>query len=115
MSAVTKNLKDIIKDEYAKCASTPAYFMKRYAKIQHPTRGKILFNLYPFQEDVLSEFDNNRWNIVLKSRQLGISTLIAGYSLWMMLFNQDKNILVIATKQETAKKFVLCMIICRVG
>jgi hypothetical protein len=106
MSQVTKNLKDIIKEEFAKCASNPVYFMKRYAKIQHPTRGKILFELYPFQEDVLQEFNKNRWNIVLKSRQLGISTLIAGYSLWLMLFNQDKNILVIATKQETAKNLV---------
>ena len=106
MSTSTKTLKDIIKEEYAKCAANPIHFMKRYAKIQHPTRGKILFELYPFQEDVLKEFNSNRYNIVLKSRQLGISTLIAGYSLWLMLFNQDKNILVIATKQETAKNLV---------
>ena len=106
MTTSTKNIKDIIKEEFAKCASDPIYFMKRYAKIQHPKRGKILFELYPFQEDVLKEFNQNRYNIVLKSRQLGISTLIAGYSLWMMLFNNDKNILVIATKQETAKNLV---------
>ena len=106
MSTSTKTLKDIIKEEYAKCATNPIHFMKRYAKIQHPTRGKILFELYPFQEDVLNEFNSNRYNIVLKSRQLGISTLIAGYSLWLMLFSQDKNILVIATKQETAKNLV---------
>ena len=106
MSNNTKNLKDIIKEEFAKCAANPVYFMKRYAKIQHPTRGKILFDLYPFQEDVLRQFNKNRYNIVLKSRQLGISTLIAGYSLWLMLFNQDKNILVIATKQDTAKNLV---------
>jgi hypothetical protein len=106
MSGIPKNLKEIVKDEYAKCAKNPAYFMKRYAKIQHPTRGKMLFDLYPFQEDVLHEFNKHRYNIVLKSRQLGISTLIAGYSLWMMLFNNDKNILVIATKQDTAKNLV---------
>ena len=50
MSGIPKNLKEIVKDEYAKCAKNPAYFMKRYAKIQHPTRGKMLFYLYPFQE-----------------------------------------------------------------
>ena len=44
---------------------------------------------------MLSEFKDNRYNIILKSRQLGISTLTAGYSLWMMLFNADKNILCI--------------------
>jgi hypothetical protein len=44
MSGIPKNLKEIVKDEYAKCAKNPAYFMKRYAKIQHPTRGKMLFD-----------------------------------------------------------------------
>ncbi|NCZ93813.1 MAG: hypothetical protein EBZ00_07550, partial [Actinobacteria bacterium] len=40
------------------------------------------------------------------SRKLGISTLVSAYSLWLMLFNKDKNVLVIATKQETAKNMV---------
>ena len=106
MTAEIKTLKDIIKEEYAKAAKNPIHFMKKYAKIQHPTKGKILFELYPFQDDVISDFEKNRYNIILKSRQLGISTLIAGYSLWLMLFNQDKNILVVATKQETAKNLV---------
>ena len=52
--------------------------------------------------DAVSE---NRFNVILKSRQLGISTLSAGYSLWLMLFHEDKNVLVIATKQEVAKNF----------
>ena len=101
-----KTLRDIIKEEYVKCASNPAYFMRKYAKIQHPVRGKIFFELWDFQESVLKDFQNERYNICLKSRQLGISTLIAGYSLWMMLFQTDQNILVIATKQETAKNLV---------
>jgi hypothetical protein len=49
---------------------------------------------------------DNPYSIILKSRQLGISTLSAGYSLWLMLFHKDKNILCIATKQETAKNMV---------
>ena len=101
-----KSLRDIIKEEYVKCAANPVYFMKKYSKIQHPVRGKILFELWDFQEDVLRDFQNHRYNICLKSRQLGISTLIAGYSLWLMLFQTDQNILVIATKQETAKNLV---------
>jgi phage FluMu gp28-like protein len=74
--------------------------------IQHPKRGRIQFNLYPFQEKVLRLFQKNNYNIVNKSRQLGISTLAAGYSLWLMLFHEDKNVLCIATKQETAKNMV---------
>ena len=100
------NLKNIIRQEYIKCAQDPAHFMKKYCHIQHPQRGRVIFNLYPFQEKVLHLLRDNPYSIILKSRQLGISTLSAGYSLWMMLFQKDKNILCIATKQETARNMV---------
>lgn len=99
-------LKDIIKQEYVKCAQNPAYFMKKYCMIQHPIRGKIPFTLYDFQEKAVDEFEKHRFNVILKARQLGISTITAGYSLWMMTFHSDKNILVIATKQDVAKNLV---------
>ena len=105
--AEVKSLKEIIKDEYKKCASDPVHFMKRYCQIQHPKKGKIPFHLYPFQESTLHQLRDNDYNIILKSRQLGISTLSAGYALWLMTFYSDKNILVIATKQEVAKNLVL--------
>lgn len=101
-----QNLRDIIKDEYKKCALDPIHFLCKYAVIQHPLRGKIKFNLYPFQKDVLHAFMVNQNNIILKARQIGLSTLVAGYSLWLMLFHSDQNILVIATKQEVAKNLV---------
>jgi len=103
---MSQELKDIIREEYIKCAQDPSHFMRKYCNIQHPQRGRIIFNLYPFQAKVLNLWQNNPFSIVLKSRQLGISTLAAGYSLWLMLFHKDKNILCIATKQDTAKNMV---------
>lgn len=100
------NIKEIIKQEYIKCATNPVHFFRKYCYITHPTKGRILFHLYPFQEQVLNDFRNNRFSIINKSRQLGISTLVAGFSLWTMLFNKDKTVLCIATKQETAKGMV---------
>ena len=47
------NIKQIIKQEYIKCAQDPVYFMKKYCWIQHPTRGRVQFNLFPFQEGTL--------------------------------------------------------------
>jgi hypothetical protein len=99
-------IKQTIKEEYVKCALDPAYFMREYCYIQHPIRGKIKFDLYDFQERVMLDFKDHDYNIILKARQLGLSTLSAGYSLWMMTFQNDKNILVIATKQEVAKNLV---------
>ena len=100
------DLKKVIRSEYLKCAKDPVHFMRKYCYIQHPQRGRIQFNLYPFQDKVLTLWRDNPYSIVLKSRQLGISTLSAGYSLWLMTFHKDKNILCIATKQETAKNMV---------
>lgn len=102
----TAQIKEIIKSEYIKSAKDPVHFAKKYCFISHPVRGKILFNLYPFQEQTLQAFAQNNFTIINKSRQLGISTLVAMYALWIMLFNPNKTILVIATKQETAKNMV---------
>ena len=100
------DFKLVIKQEYLRCKKDPVHFMRKYCYIQHPQRGRIQFNLYPFQEKVLTLMRDNPYSIILKSRQLGISTLSAGYSLWLMIFHKDKNILCIATKQETAKNMV---------
>ena len=100
------SIKQIIQQQYMMCAKDPVFFMRNYCYIQHPKRGKIKFNLFPFQEDSLSELRDNRYNVILKSRQLGISTLSAGFALWSMLFAEDFNVLVIATTQEVAKNLV---------
>lgn len=101
-----QSLKEIVALEYKKCALDPVYFMRKYCKIQHPVRGKILFNLYDFQEDLLKDLHEHRFNIILKGRQLGISTISAAYALWKMTFNSDFNVLVIATNQDVAKNLV---------
>ena len=99
-------LREIIKKEYSECLKSPAYFMKNYCKIQHPTLGTIPFALYPFQEKTLEAYRDEQFNIVLKARQMGISTLVSGYALWLMTFFTDKSILCIAINQETAKNIV---------
>lgn len=92
--------------EIIKCGKDATYFIKNYAKIQHPTRGLIKFETYPFQDDCVKSFEENRFNIVLKSRQLGLSTITAAYAVWYAIFKKDKNILVIATKLSTAMNFI---------
>ncbi len=104
--SVQKTLKDVIKDEYKRCLVEPMYFMKKYVKIQHQTRGIIPFELYPFQEETLQDFIDHDRNIVLKSRQMGISTLVSAYALWTMIFNPGKNVLILSTVQNTSKEIV---------
>ena len=101
-----KSLQEIVAEEYKKCAASPVYFMKNYVKIQHQMKGTIKFDLFPFQENTLQDFHEFAFNIILKSRQMGISTLVAAYSLWLMIFNRDKNILIISIKQEVSKELI---------
>ena len=92
--------------EILKSGRDPTYFMKKYCKIQHQVRGLIPFETYDFQDDVVKQFQEHRFNIVLKSRQLGLSTVSAAYVVWYAIFKKDKNILVIATKLNTAINFI---------
>lgn len=66
----------------------------------------MVMNLFPYQETVLKQFTSGKWFIINKSRQIGISTLVSGYALWLMLFFGDKNVLVIANKQDVAKGMI---------
>jgi hypothetical protein len=99
-------IKEAIKKEYLKCSLDPVYFMKNYVKVMHQSKGLILFDLYPFQEKTLKDFHDYERNIILKSRQMGISTLVAAYSLWIMIFKPGKNILAVSIRQETSKEIV---------
>ena len=92
--------------EVIKCGKDPVYFINNYARISHPQKGLIPFKTYDFQSELLKDFNNYRFNIILKARQLGISTVTAGYIVWLMLFHRDKNVLVIATKFGTASNLV---------
>lgn len=92
--------------EILKCGKDPSYFLTTYARISHPMHGLILFDTYDFQDELLKDFNDYRFNIILKARQLGISTITAGYIVWMMLFHRDKSILVMATKFATAGNLV---------
>ncbi len=92
--------------EIVKSGRDPDYFITNYAKITHPMKGLIPFKTYPFQKDALKKFEDHRFNIVLKARQLGLSTVTAAYVVWLMMFHKEKNVLVLATKFGTAANLV---------
>ena len=103
MARLTKQ--EILK-EIIKCGKDPIYFLKNYARISHPLKGHILFNLFPYQETLLQDFNDHRFNVINKGRQIGISTLTAGYVVRLILLHKNKTVLVMATKFETAGNLV---------
>ena len=66
--------------EIIKCGKNPSYFFNKYCKIQHATRGTLNFDTYNFQDECVKEFNDYRFNVIVKSRQLGLSTLVAAYA-----------------------------------
>lgn len=92
--------------EIMRCGTDASYFISKYIKISHPVKGPVPFETFPYQDNCLKAFQTHRFVITNKSRQLGLSTLSAAYSLWMALFQREKNILVIATRLEVAKNFI---------
>jgi hypothetical protein len=98
--------KEEIRKELLKCGRDPVYFIKNYIKISHPLKGVIPFSLYNYQEDCVKSFNDYRFNIILKARQLGMSTTIAAYCVWLMNFHRSKEIMVVATKFQKAANLV---------
>jgi len=92
--------------EILKSGKDPVYFINNYARIAHPIEGLVPFKTYDYQADLINAFDDHRFTVILKARQLGISTITAAYIIWMMLFHRDKNVLVMATKYTTASNLV---------
>ena len=82
--------------EFKKCATNPAHFISTYIKVTHPVRGLVPFHLYPFQERILDELENNRFNILRKFRQAGCTTIAAAYSLWMIIFQKHKSVVILS-------------------
>ena len=90
-------------EEFIKCKSDPVYFAKNYIKIVSLDEGLVNFNLYPFQEKLINNFHNDRFNICKMPRQTGKSTTVVSYLLHYAVFNDNVNIAILANKASTAR------------
>ena len=92
--------------ELALCSVNPLYFIRNYCFIQHPTKGRMPFSLFDFQEDLVKSYHEYRFSISLLSRQTGKSTCAAAYLLWFAMFTPDSTILVAAHKRDGAQEIM---------
>jgi hypothetical protein len=82
--------------ELAKCMVDPIYFIEKYMMIQHAIQGRVPFKMYPFQHRMIRAMHENRYTILMTSRQIGKTTCAAGYLLWKAMFSADSTILIAA-------------------
>ena len=92
--------------EYLKCAEDPIYFIRKYIKIVSLDEGVVPFDMYDFQEDMVTKFHEHRFNIAKLPRQSGKSTIVTAYLLWYVLFNPNVNVAILANKAPTAREML---------
>lgn len=95
--------------EFMRCADPDtgyAYFMEHFFYIQHPTKGKLLYQPFLYQQELAYSYHNYRFSINLLSRQLGKTTTAAGYLLWRAMFIPDSTILVAAHKYTGSQEIM---------
>lgn len=104
--------REVIKDKFLTSAEfadlqramVDPFFFAEFIKVIHPIRGKVPFRLFPYQKSVLWQFINEPYNIILKFRQAGITELISLFCLWLAMYHNNQNILIISIKERVAKK-----------
>jgi hypothetical protein len=82
------------------------YFAKHFAYIQHPVKGKLLFEPFEYQERLMESYHNFRFNVNMLPRQTGKTTCAAVYLAWFAMFHPDQTILIAAHKYTGAQEIM---------
>jgi len=85
------NQKKIIEEhvqEYIRCSQDFDYFCSNYVYIEIPG-GDTLLNPYDKQSELTNLIQKEHYVVVLKSRQIGISTITQAYIAWLIIFHDN--------------------------
>ena len=88
--------------EWRKCKKDESYFLRNYWHIAHPAHGRILFTLRQAQSTALEHWEEHRYSLTLKARQIGWSTLVAAHQFWLAFFHPDQNIIDLSRTEREA-------------
>ena len=82
------------------------YFARHFAHIQHPVKGKLIFDPFEYQLRLMHSYHNYRFNINMMPRQTGKTTCAAIYLAWYAMFKPDQTILIAAHKYTGAQEIM---------
>jgi len=88
--------------EMDKCSKNILHFAENYFHILKVGKGKEKIKLYKAQKRALKKMMTETYFCLLASRQIGKSTLMTIFILWMANFFNDQKILLVANKEATA-------------
>lgn len=105
---VAQTIAELRKEEMDYCADNIVYFVNTYCKIEDKDAAGLIvpFKLWDKQREALRSIQENRFNIVLKARQLGISWLVIAIAVHTLLFTQGSTVIALSKTENEAKELV---------
>lgn len=95
------------REEWLTSAASFGYWCDRYAQVYDATaRTWLPFHLWPAQREVDSVLESQRLVVILKARQLGMTWLVVGYALWLMLFRPAATVLLFSWRDDEADQLL---------
>lgn len=93
--------------EKIRCAASPLYFSWNYVRVK-PDKSDTYqpLHLWPKQQEVLDGLHRNKLVILLKARQLGQTTVVLAYALWVTLFHKNSTILLFSKGLKESKELI---------
>lgn len=104
-NAIARREKEVVLRR-ERAAKNPLLFIWNYVRILDPDHGIIPFELWREQAECVRDFEQSRWVIILKARQLGITWLVLAYAVWKVLFRPGYTIVVVSKEEEAVKELM---------
>mgnify|MGYP001569974908 FL=1 len=82
------------------------YWLVTYVYFLCKNQGHRKWQPWPVHLRVIHEVEHSLRLLILKSRQLGISWLVAAYALWRAVFRSGQNILLLSQGQDEAEELL---------
>ena len=101
-------MQEIRQFEIDRCKKDVVYFVEKYGHIEDKDADELIqkFTLWQAQKDALLSIVQNKWNVILKARQLGFSWLTLHVAAWMMVCNTGRTVVALSRTEEEAKELV---------
>lgn len=93
-------------NEIMRCRADILYFAEKYFTVIEEKRGKHIIKLFDYQKETLKAFVDNRFVVLNFARQMGKSTCLSIYILWLAMFEPEKTIGILSNKESSAKSLM---------
>lgn len=93
-------------EEWVKCSKDPIYFIENYMNITDADGNVVKLILRNYQKEIILSYLHNRNTITTTSRQSGKTTTTTGFILWYIIFQNNKNVAILANKAEVAQEIL---------